>query len=70
MRIFGWNYLKGPWLSGIRYWQKKDDDQNEIFSDRQSKDNHYKKINEFFILVGYAVFSLFLYVLQGFGVIS
>ncbi|EJV74244.1 MULTISPECIES: DUF2812 domain-containing protein [Bacillus cereus group] len=41
---FGWNYIKGPWLSGIRYWQKKDDDQNEIFSDRQSKDNHYKKL--------------------------
>lgn len=28
---FGWNYIKGPWLSGIRYWQKEDDDQNEIF---------------------------------------
>ena len=41
---FGWNYIKGPWLSGIRYWQKEDDDQNEIFSDRQSKDNHYKKL--------------------------
>ncbi|PHB12165.1 hypothetical protein COE80_30770, partial [Bacillus pseudomycoides] len=37
---FGWNYIKGPLLSGLRYWQKEDDDQNEIFSDRQSKGNH------------------------------
>ena len=44
---FGWNYLKGPWLSGIRYWQKKDDDQNEIFSDRQSKSNYYKRLMSF-----------------------
>lgn len=41
---FGWNYIKGSWLSGIRYWQKEDDDQNEIFSDRQSKDNYYKRL--------------------------
>lgn len=41
---FGWNYIKGAWLSGIRYWQKEDDDQNEIFSDRQSKDNYYKRL--------------------------
>ncbi|MCU5584152.1 DUF2812 domain-containing protein, partial [Bacillus toyonensis] len=40
----GWNYIKGSWLSGIRYWQKEDDDQNEIFSDRQSKDNYYKRL--------------------------
>ncbi|NIL29100.1 DUF2812 domain-containing protein [Bacillus thuringiensis] len=41
---FGWNYIKGPWLSGTRYWQKEDDDQNEIFSDRQSKSNYYKRL--------------------------
>ena len=41
---FGWNYIKGSWLSGIRYWQKEDDDQNEIFSDRQSKSNYYKRL--------------------------
>jgi hypothetical protein len=41
---FGWNYIKGYWLSGIRYWQKENDDQNEIFSDRQSKGHYYKRI--------------------------
>lgn len=41
---FGWNYIKGSWLSGIRYWQKEDGDQNEIFSDRQSKGNYYKRL--------------------------
>lgn len=41
---FGWTYINGPWLSGIRYWQKKDDGQNEIFSDRQSRSNYYKRL--------------------------
>ncbi|MGG0889505.1 DUF2812 domain-containing protein [Cytobacillus horneckiae] len=41
---FGWIYINGPWLGGIRYWQKEDDDQNEIFSDRQSKGNYYKRL--------------------------
>ncbi|MCH1627877.1 DUF2812 domain-containing protein [Fredinandcohnia quinoae] len=41
---FGWMYINGPWLGGIRYWQKEDDDQNEIFSDRQSKSNYYKRL--------------------------
>ncbi|HZG72700.1 MAG TPA: DUF2812 domain-containing protein [Chondromyces sp.] len=41
---FGWNYIKGSWLSGTRYWQKEDNNQNEIFSDRQSKGNYYKRL--------------------------
>ncbi|GAA0335980.1 DUF2812 domain-containing protein [Bacillus carboniphilus] len=41
---FGWNYIKGSWFSGIRYWQKEDDNQNEIFSDRQSKGQYYKRL--------------------------
>lgn len=57
---FGWNYIKGAWLSGIQYWQKEDDGQNEIFSDRQSRSNYYKR------LMGYSsslavVFLLFSY---------
>ncbi|UOQ48799.1 DUF2812 domain-containing protein [Gracilibacillus caseinilyticus] len=40
---FGWNYIKGTCL-GIRYWQKEDDNQNEIFSDRQSRGNYYKRL--------------------------
>ncbi|WP_332694538.1 DUF2812 domain-containing protein [Halalkalibacter lacteus] len=39
---FGWIYIKG--YCGIRYWQKENDDQNEIFSDRQSKANYYKRL--------------------------
>ncbi|MDR7079676.1 hypothetical protein J2Y03_004734 [Neobacillus niacini] len=41
---FGWIYINGSWLGGIRYWQKEDNDQNEIFSDRQSKSNYYKRL--------------------------
>lgn len=41
---FGWSYINSPWLSGTRYWQKEDDDQNEIFSDRQSKSSYYKRL--------------------------
>ncbi|MFJ8234171.1 DUF2812 domain-containing protein [Ureibacillus sp. NPDC094379] len=54
---FGWNYIKGTWLGGIQYWQKEDDDQNEIFSDRQSRSNYYKR------LMGYSsgLALLFLY---------
>ncbi|CAM4191362.1 DUF2812 domain-containing protein [Paenibacillus tarimensis] len=41
---FGWTYISGSWLVGIRYWQKEDDDQNELFSDRQSMSNYYKRL--------------------------
>lgn len=41
---FGWTYINGPKLAGIRYWQKEDDGQNEIFSDHQSKSNYYKRV--------------------------
>lgn len=41
---FGWNDLKGSRMSGKQYWQKEDGGQNEIFSDRQSKSNYYKRI--------------------------
>lgn len=59
---FGWNYIKGTWLGGIQYWQKEDDGQSEIFSDRQSRSNYYKR------LMGYSsslaiVFLLFSYTL-------
>ncbi|WP_077303213.1 DUF2812 domain-containing protein [Virgibacillus pantothenticus] len=49
---FGWNYLKGSRLSGIRYWQKEDDGQNEIFSDRQSKGNYYKRLMRYSFWAG------------------
>jgi Protein of unknown function (DUF2812) len=49
---FGWNYIKGSWLSGIRYWQKENDDQNEIFSDRESKGHYYKRIRGYSFWLG------------------
>ncbi|RHW34019.1 DUF2812 domain-containing protein [Lysinibacillus yapensis] len=59
---FSWNHIKGSWLGGIQYWQKEDDGQNQIFSDRQSRSNYYKR------LMGYSsglaiVFLLFSYML-------
>lgn len=41
---FGWNCIKGSQFGGKHYWQKEDDNQNEIFSDRQSKGNYYKRL--------------------------
>ncbi|SHN23800.1 DUF2812 domain-containing protein [Gracilibacillus kekensis] len=49
---FGWSYITGSWLGGIRYWQKKDSDQNEIFSDNQSKSNYYKRLMGYSLLLG------------------
>ena len=56
---FGWIYINGPWLSGIRYWQKEDDDQNEIFSDRQSKSNYYKRLMGYSFWLGMLFLMLF-----------
>lgn len=41
---FGWSYIKGSWLGGIQYWQKEADDHKEIFSDRQSMRNYYRRL--------------------------
>ena len=49
---FGWFYFNGSSLVGIRYWQKEDDDQNEIFSDRQSKRNYYKRLMSYSFWLG------------------
>ncbi|HWK21488.1 MAG TPA: DUF2812 domain-containing protein [Ureibacillus sp.] len=59
---FGWNFIKGSSIGGVHYWQKEDDHQNELFSDRQSTSNYYKR------LMGYSsglgiVFLLFSYML-------
>ncbi|GLY11846.1 DUF2812 domain-containing protein [Bacillus badius] len=60
---FSWSYIKGPWLSGIRYWQKEGDDQNEIFSDRQSRGNYYKRLMGYPFWLGmlFAAYSYMLY---------
>ena len=49
---FGWIYLKGPSLGGIRYWQKIDDGQNEIYSDRHSTGNYYKRLMGYSLAFG------------------
>ncbi|MBY0097997.1 DUF2812 domain-containing protein [Mesobacillus maritimus] len=49
---FGWNYIKGSSLSGIRYWQKEDNHHNEIFSDRQSYGNFYKRLMNYSFWLG------------------
>lgn len=49
---FGWNYVTDTLFGGIRYWQKEDDGQNEIFSDRQSKANYYKRLMSYSLMLG------------------
>ncbi|MDY0393927.1 DUF2812 domain-containing protein [Virgibacillus halophilus] len=60
---FGWNCVKGTRLGGIQYWQKEDDHQNEIFSDRQSKGNYYKRLMSYSCMLGMMclIFSYLLY---------
>lgn len=41
---FGWSHIEGHRMGGRQYWQKEEGNQNEIFSDRQSKRNYYKKL--------------------------
>ncbi|WLV25191.1 DUF2812 domain-containing protein [Aciduricibacillus chroicocephali] len=70
---FGWSCIKGPWMSGIRYWQKEDDGQNEIFSDRESKRCYYKRLMNYsfallllFLMLSYSTFrDSGLYMTQG-----
>lgn len=49
---FGWNCIKGSRLGGIQYWQKEDDNQSEIFSDRQSKGDYYKRLMGYSSVLG------------------
>lgn len=59
---FGWTCIKGSRIGGIVYWQKKDDNQNEIFSDRQSKGNYYKRLMGYSFMLG-MLFLLMSYLL-------
>lgn len=51
---FGWDYIKGSgiWPGRIRYWQKEEGDQNELFSDRQSRGNYYKRLMVYSFMLG------------------
>lgn len=54
---FGWSCIKSSRFSGIQYWQKENNDQTEIFSDRQSKGNYYKRLMNYSSSLG--ILSLF-----------
>lgn len=55
---FGWNYVKGYSIGGVQYWQKEAGTQDDIFSDRQSKGNYYKRLMNYSF--GIALVSLFI----------
>lgn len=54
---FGWDYVEGYSFGGIQYWQKESDEQEDIFSDRESKGNYYKRLMGYSL--GFALMSLF-----------
>ncbi len=60
---FGWTHVKGSRLGSVQYWQKIDDGQNEIFSDRQSKSNYFKRLMNYTFSLGltFLVICFFLY---------
>lgn len=66
---FGWHYIKGGWPGGIRYWQKEEDNQNELFSDRQSKGNYYNRLMSYSLMMGTLclAFTFILYKDSGFS---
>lgn len=43
---FGWSCIKGS-QRGLQYWQKEEDVQNELYSDRQSERNYYKRLMDY-----------------------
>lgn len=55
---FGWRHIKGSRFGGIHYWQKEEGAHNEIFSDRQSLRNYYKRTMNY--SASFGVLSLFL----------
>lgn len=48
---FGWIYIDGYQIGGKQYWQKEHDNQNKIFSDRQSIATYYKKLMIYSLLL-------------------
>lgn len=60
---FGWSCMKNTRFGGIQYWQTETNDYNEIFSDRQSKANYYKRLMNYSAILGIPllIFSLNLY---------
>ncbi|UFT99593.1 DUF2812 domain-containing protein [Radiobacillus kanasensis] len=61
---FGWTHVKGSRFGSIQYWQKAAGDQNEIFSDRPSHINYYKRLMHYslslaitFLLISYILYK-------------
>lgn len=43
---FDWSCIKGS-QRGLQYWQKEDGGQNEIYSDRESESNYYRRLMKY-----------------------
>lgn len=53
---FNWDCLASYRMGGIKYWQKVNDGQAEIFSDRESKAKYYKRLMNYslvFVIISF-----------------
>lgn len=49
---FNWQSVMGTRLRGKKYWQKEDDGQAEIFSDRESLASYYNRVMNYALGLG------------------
>lgn len=61
---FGWMHVKGSRFGSIHYWQKISDNRDDMFSDRQSKSNYYKRLMNysltfaiFFLVISFIIYD-------------
>lgn len=61
---FGWTHVKGSRFGSIHYWQKISDNRDDMFSDRQSKSNYYKRLMNysltftiFFLVISFIIYD-------------
>ena len=60
---FGWQLISGSRASGVQYWQKQVDGNDELFSDQQSKTAYYKRLMNYSAMLA-GVFFIFTMSLQ------
>lgn len=60
---FGWIHVKGSRYGSVQYWQKVADSQTDIFSDRQSYSDYYKRLMNysFSLCLTFLVLCFFFY---------
>lgn len=58
---FGWSHIKGSRFGSIQYWQKTNDGQIEIFSDRQSYKNYFKRVMNYSFWIGLLLMVMTIY---------